>query len=65
MFARNVHLHLKPNSVAEFSQTIEKQIIPLLRKQKGFHDLLTFVAPGETEAVAISLWEREDERGNL
>ena len=59
MFARNVHLHLKPHSVAEFSQTVEKQIIPLLRKQKGFHDLLAFVAPGETEAVAISLWEEK------
>ena len=36
MFARNVSMRLKANSVAEFTQTLEKDIIPLLRKQKGF-----------------------------
>ena len=29
MFARKVSMHLKPNSVAEFTQRIEKEIIPL------------------------------------
>ena len=32
MFARSVSIRLKPNSVAEFSQLIEKEILPLLRK---------------------------------
>ncbi|MGH9796450.1 MAG: hypothetical protein ACRD5G_16920 [Candidatus Acidiferrales bacterium] len=57
MFARRVSMHLKPNSVAELTQRLEKQIIPLLRKQKGFQDEITFVAPGGTEAFGISLWE--------
>ena len=35
MFARMVSLQLKPNSVAEFTQTIEKDVIPLLQKQPG------------------------------
>jgi hypothetical protein len=60
MFARNVHLHLKPNSVAEFAQTVEKEILPLLRKEKGFQDEITLVAPGGTEAVAISLWDQKE-----
>jgi len=60
MFARNVHLRLKPNSVAEFTQTIEKEILPLLQKQPGFQDEITFVVPGGTEAVAISLWEKKE-----
>ena len=59
MFARNLHLHLKPNCVAEFTQTIEKEVIPLLRKQKGFQDEITFVAPNGTEVVGISLWDKE------
>jgi len=50
-------MHLKPNSVAEFTQTIDKEIIPLLRKQKGFQDEITFIVPGGREAVAISLWD--------
>ena len=60
MFARKVSLHLKPNSVAEFTQRLEKEIIPLLRKQKGFQDEITFVAPGGKEAFGISLWERAE-----
>ena len=57
MFARNVSLHLKPNSVAEFTRIIEKEIIPLLRKQKGFQDEISFVAPSGLEAIGISLWD--------
>jgi hypothetical protein len=60
MFARNVTFRLKPNSVTEFTQTIEKQIIPMLRKQRGFQDEITFVIPGGTEAVGISLWDQKE-----
>ena len=60
MFARTVNLRLKPNSVAELTQTVDKEIIPLLRKQKGFQDEITFVVPGGTEAVAISLWDQKE-----
>ena len=60
MFARNVSLHLKPNSVGEFARTIEKEIIPLLRKQKGFEDEIMFIASGGLEAVGISLWDEKE-----
>ena len=60
MFSRNVSMRLKPNSVAEFTKTLENEIIPLLRKQKGFQDEITFVAPGGREAFGISLWERAE-----
>ena len=60
MFARTVALQLKPNSVAEFTQTIEKDIIPLLRKQPGFQDEIAFVVPGGTAAVSVSLWAHKE-----
>ena len=60
MFAREVVLQLKPNVVNEFPVTFEKEILPLLRKQKGFLDELLLVAPGKTEFVAISLWENKE-----
>jgi hypothetical protein len=53
-------LHLKPNSVREFTDTIENEVTPLLRKQKGFQDEITFVVPGGTEAVGISLWDQKE-----
>ena len=60
MFARNVSMHLKPNTLAEFTQTVEKEVIPFLRKQKGFQDEITFAIPGGTDVVAISLWDNKE-----
>jgi hypothetical protein len=61
MFARKVHMHLRPNSVAEFTQRLEKDVLPLLRKQKGFQDEITFVAQGGGEAFGISLWDKAED----
>src|ERR1700731_2157059 len=60
MFARSVSIHLKPNSSAAFTKQIENETIPTLRKQEGFQGELTFLAPGGTEAIAISLWDNKE-----
>jgi hypothetical protein len=61
MFARTVRMHLKPNSWTQFTQTMEKDVIPLLRKQPGFRDEVTFLpADGSGDAVAISFWEKRE-----
>ncbi len=61
MFARNVRIQLKPNTATEFTRLLEKDVIPALRKQKGFQDEITFFIPGGKEAVGISLWERRED----
>jgi len=58
MFARTVTINVKANSAAEFTRTLENQVIPLLRKQKGFQDEITLLITGGTEAVAISFWDQ-------
>jgi hypothetical protein len=60
MFAQHVSVVLKPNSVAKFTRTIKNQIIPLLRKQKGFKDEITFVVSDGTEALGITLWDQKE-----
>ena len=60
MFARQVSMRLKPNSTKAFTDCIEKEIIPLLRKQKGFQDEITLVAPGGLEAIGISFWDQKE-----
>ena len=60
MFARTVRMQLKPNSVVEFTGLVEKEVIPLLRKQQGFRDEITFVPADGKEAIAISLWEQKE-----
>jgi heme-degrading monooxygenase HmoA len=59
MFARKVSVHLKPNTLAEFTTTFEQGVVPLLRKQRGFKDEITFAAAGSTEVLAISLWDTQ------
>ena len=60
MFARHVTLQVKPNFATEFPITFEKEILPLLKKQKGFLDELLLVTPEKNEVVAISLWETKE-----
>jgi hypothetical protein len=60
MIARNVTMHLKANSVADFTRTLEKEVLPLLRRQKGFQDEITFSVPGKPEAVGISFWDKQE-----
>jgi heme-degrading monooxygenase HmoA len=61
MYTRNVSMKLKTNSVQEFTRTLEKEIIPVLRKQKGFKDEITLVAQERNEAVAISFWDKKED----
>lgn len=61
MYARRVSLELKPNMVATFTEQMEKEILPMLRKQNGFKDEITFVAPGDIKAFGISLWDRKED----
>ena len=60
MFARNVSLRLKPNTRSEFTRIFDKEVLPMLRKQNGFRDELTFAVPGGLDVVAISLWDTKD-----
>ena len=60
MYARNVSMNLKPNTAREFTQTFEKDILPLLRKQNGFKDEITFVGTDGKDVLAISLWDRKE-----
>ncbi len=59
-FARSVSMRLKPNSTADFNRTIENEVVPILRQQKGFQDELVLVKPNGSEAIGISLWNNKE-----
>lgn len=52
---------LKTKSTVGFTRIFEGEIIPLLRRQKGFDDEISFVAPERNEAVAISFWDKKED----
>jgi heme-degrading monooxygenase HmoA len=60
MYARRVSVDLKPNTKADFTNKLQAEIIPLLRKQKGFLDEITFVNADGKEAFAVSLWDNKE-----
>jgi hypothetical protein len=59
MFARNVSFRLKSNMLSDYTRTFENEILPLLRKQKGFKDEIALSNPNSPDAIAISLWENK------
>lgn len=60
MFTRHLTMKLKANVVPEFNRAIENEILPLLRRQPGFRDEISLVAPERSEAVSISIWETKE-----
>ncbi len=57
MFGRQVTLKLKADSATELNRIAEAEILPILRKQKGFRDETTFIAPERSEAIFDSFWD--------
>jgi len=57
MFGRQVTLKLKANSATELNRIAAAEILPILRKQKGFRDETTFIAPERAEAIVNSFWD--------
>jgi len=60
MFARTVSMQVRPNSLKQFTETFENEIMLTLRKQKGFKDEILVVVPGGPEVLAISMWESKE-----
>jgi len=59
MFARKVAALIKPDSLPEFTNLIECEILPWLRKQEGFLDLITLAVPDSDEVATISFWDHQ------
>jgi hypothetical protein len=59
MYARKVAALLKPNSLPQFNNLMESKILPWLREQEGFVDLITLVLPDGKEVASISFWDHQ------
>jgi len=58
MFTRIVECYVKPEKRQEFNDQIELHVLPILRSQPGFVDLLGLSSEDEPErAVSISVWK--------
>jgi len=53
-------MRLKNGNVAEFNRILEKEVLPLLQRQKGFREEIVLTNPGGAEVVGISIWEQKE-----
>ncbi|PYU46551.1 MAG: hypothetical protein DMG54_03030 [Acidobacteria bacterium] len=60
MFARFVSMRLKNGNLTEFNRILEKEVIPLLQRQKGFREEIVLTNASAAEVVGISLWEQKE-----
>lgn len=65
MIARHVTMTLKLVRAREIRPVLENEILPMLRRQKGFLDELLLVHPLKNEAIALSLWEEKKHAENF
>jgi heme-degrading monooxygenase HmoA len=61
MFSRTLSISLKPNTLNDFTQTLDKEIIPMLRKQAGFRDEICLASEDHTHVTAVSLWNSKQQ----
>lgn len=59
MYARLVEGNFKPGKYDFATKTLEKEVIPLLRKQPGFRDEISFFNQDLGRGYAISFWENK------
>ena len=57
MYARKVSLCLKSESASQFLHKIEYEVIPLLRKQRGFLDQLILLSDSGKIVYVYTFWE--------
>jgi hypothetical protein len=59
MFVRKVSVRLKSNALKQFTNLMESEILPWLRTQEGFLDLITLAVTDGSEIQALSFWDHE------
>lgn len=61
MFARKLEFDLVLNKKDEFLSRVRDEVLPILRKQEGFIDILALTNEIKVEkALIISLWESRE-----
>lgn len=60
MFARIVTFPLKAGSTLQYTEAIEKGVIPLIRTHKGFVDEVALVTADGTIGLGISFWDTKE-----
>ena len=56
MFARTLELNMKIERKPEFTKRVREEILPILRKEPGFVDVLGLESETEPKVFVVTLW---------
>lgn len=59
MYVRKVAARLKPKALPQFTGLMDREILPWLRKQEGFRDLIILALADGREIATLSFWDHE------
>jgi hypothetical protein len=61
MFARVTTVYIRPEMVDKAVKIFEDSIVPAAKKQKGFHSIQWLIDRESGKAIAISIWDTEQD----
>ncbi len=62
MFTRMVDLKCKAGKNNELANLAREKLLPILRKQHGFQDMITLVSPADpNRMLSLSFWNRSED----
>jgi quinol monooxygenase YgiN len=63
MFARILEFEIKMEKKDEFLKIVKNEVLPIMKKQTGFLEILPFIPEQLTEKklITISLWNRKQD----
>jgi hypothetical protein len=57
MYARIVNMKLKKDTHIEDAKPFKNEVFPVIRKQDGFRDEISLIAPESSEVTGITFWK--------
>ena len=61
MFARIANVNLKVGEGPGYARTVDREVMPVLRKLSGFRDQITLVSSDGKQTIGITLWDRRED----
>jgi len=60
MFVRMVSAKLKVNQHKQFSELFQNKLVPMVRKERGFQDMMLLGVSGAPEVLVMSFWDSRE-----
>ncbi len=61
MFARILTCNLKVGDGPAYAMTVDREVMPILRRFAGFRDQITLISSDGKHAIGLTFWEEQED----